>query len=244
MSDTVDFQVDGREFCTMLTAVALFQGPARTMPEYAKVFCFVRHDGLTMGATNGVSCAVGRVDVLAGDGVGVFVIPAPQVKALLAVFDRALPKDPEDEYVLEVEVDADQIRVRDVSSLFDHEELLIAVQPEDDVLRTRTSVQQAMSLAAIMSRAVSSGIPFDLASGCYFSHAEVARLARAAKTLGTELMLRPLDGRLLAPLSEDFAAFTVAQVRDREEQKAPFLDERAVRDWRARLEELVDGGAL
>lgn len=249
MNDSpITFTVDAPTFCQLLTAVGLFQGIPREYAEYARVRCFVRHDGLTLLATNGVSGAIGHCSTETRDGSGLFDIPASQVKALLAVYKRQRPKESKfEEYHLEVSVTRDMVRVQDISDIFDREQLQIAVAPEALEPNEKGQEELAMSAAATMSRAVAARAPLDLADGVFFSPDEVARLARAAKALGVEIHVRPVGNVLLAPLAPGFTAYTTAQ-HHRDEPggrgKGPFIDQRAVAAWSHRLDELVGQGVI
>ena len=246
MSD-VRFTVVGGEFCRVLEAVALFQSTPKQFGPLAGVRCVLRYDGLTMLAVNGVSAAVGTVSVASVDGVGLFSFPHSQVKALLAVFKRALPKGADqDEYMLEVRVSEDSIRVEDISHLFDRDQLTIAIPSAKDVEpHEQTDEQRVMQTASALLGIVEQSTPLDLASGVFFDPAELARIARAAKVVGVELCLRAVGRGVLAPLSDEVVAYTVASVRQVEEhQRPPFIDERAVRQYRQRLAEIVDEGVL
>lgn len=241
-TDSFSFDVYASEFCQMVAAVGLFQASPKHLPQHARVQCFLRHDGLTMAALNGASAAVGTIDTISAEGAGVFAIPFSQVKALLAIFDRPVPKDESSyAYVLSIRVEPTRIRVSDLS---DHEELWIAVQPEDPEKEGGTPLEIAMSVAKSMTRAVRSREPLDLAGGVHFAAPEVKRLADAAKILSTELMLHAVGNRLLAPLSESFIAYTVARHRDRDDQRPPYLDARSVTMWQDRLGELTESGVF
>lgn len=241
----IKFEVNALAFCKVLQAVALFQARPQDFSEYARVHCYARHDGLLLSASNGSSAAIARVDVDELAGSGGFELPAGQVKALLAVFKRPVPKDfSSDEYVLEVSADEHLVRVKDISDLFDHDELVLAVQATDvDNPHMPAPGEMAMSLAATMMRTVQDALPLDLTSGVYFSPDEVERIAKAAKILGRELYLRPQGRSLTTPISDDFYASTVAQ-HSEHDRKPPFRDARAVHAWDERLHELVNLGVM
>ncbi len=125
----LSFRVYGLEFCRMLEAVAMFQALPRETESYAAVRCIVSADGLSLLALNLRSAAAGgHVELAEQDGVGVFSIPAAQVKAVLAIFRRKLPKEVSaDEYVLEVTLSPLALRIADVSVLFDGDEFQMSV---------------------------------------------------------------------------------------------------------------------
>lgn len=239
------FRVYGTEFCRALSAVALFQALPKDFASFAAVRLAARHDGLSLAAGNGVSAAIAHVSTDEQEGVGVFSIPHSQVKAVLAVFKRTLPKDiSSDQYVLEVTATDQWITIKDVSVLFDGDTFTMAV-PSDDSLEygDQSETDRAMDTFSMLASGLDADSPLDLTSGVYFSPAEVARIARAVKELGLELHLRAVGRRLLAPISDDFTAFTVATLRDRDLPR-PFLDERALDGWRDRLHDLVEQGAF
>lgn len=241
----ITFSVYAVEFCTVLQAVALFQARPQDFAEFARVHCYARHDGLMLSASNGVSAAIARVETEGQVGTGVFELPAAQVKALLAVFKRPVPKDfSADDYVLEVTADEHLVRVKDTSNLFDHDELVLAVQPTDvDNPHVPAPGEAAMSLAATMMRTVQESLPLDLAGGVFFSPAEVERIAKAARILGLELRLRPQGRSLTAPISDGFYAMTAAEYSERD-RTPPFRDARSVHAWDERLHELVNLGVI
>ncbi len=244
---TTTFRVYGTEFCRVLGAVALFQASPRAFESLAAVRCFARYDGLSLIAINGASVAVGHVEAEDIDEPAVFSIPAAQVKAILAIFNRRLPKDASSmEYVLEVTVTDQQVRIHDVSDLFERDEYLMAITATEDLeAREQSDAERAMRAAATAMSALRATDPFDLAAGVYFSHDEIARMARAAKLLTLELHLRPAGRFLVAALADDFVAMTVAQRHDRDPEKPRiFIDEQALRSWRGRLDELVDQAVL
>lgn len=243
----ISFRVYGTEFCRVLKAVALFQAMPKDFESYAAVRCMARGDGLVLAATNGVSAAVGHVSTEDVDGLGPFSLPHSQVKAILAVFDRRLPKDRDaNEYVLEVTATDASIRIEDVSVLFDGDTFTIAVPHPDTVERGDPSeLEKVMGTLAVLIGGLQlddDQVPLD--GGIYFSPIEVSRISRAAKELGLELSLRPNGRRLLAPLSDDFTAFTAGTLRSWNEEKRPYIDERATRSWRSRLHDVVDNGVI
>lgn len=243
----ISFRVYGTEFCRILSAVALFQaGPRDFGGEYAAVRCLARGDGLSLAATNGASAAAGTVQTEDVDGVGPFSLPHAQVKAILAVFNRRLPKDTNSEdYVLEVTVTEQSIKIEDVSVLFDGDTFTIAIPHEDTAERGDLSEsEKVMNTFSLLAGAIDRDqIPVDLAAGIYFSPVEIQRIARAAKAIGLELHFRPNGRRLLAPLAGDFVAFTAGTLQ-REEARPPFRDERALAVWRDRFYDVVDSGVI
>ncbi|UQN30683.1 hypothetical protein [Brachybacterium kimchii] len=248
MSTMTRFRVYGTEFCNHLQAVALFQADARKIPQYAAVRCIARTDGLTMIAHNGLSCAVADLSTLDPEGAGLFSIPTTQVKALLAIFHRKLPKGTlPDEYVLEVKLTARTLTVTDVSGLFTGDEYVMAL-PDPDSLEPHEEPEDAHTMRAAASArgALADAAPTDLTDGVHFSPTELGRLARAAGTLGWNLHIRPVGHMLIAPIAETFVAATYAELNDRpaDGPHAPFIDERALADVRRRLDEIVEQGAL
>lgn len=243
----ISFRVYGTEFCRMIAAVGLFQALPRDFGSYAAIRCLVRGDGLTMAATNGSSAAIGHVSTEDVDGVGPFSLPYVQVKAVLAVFNRKLPKDKHSwDYVLEVTVTEHSITIEDVSILFDGDTFTIAIPHEDTAERGDLSESEhVMSTLSVLAGGLDvEQQEIDLAEGIYFSPVEVQRIARAAKGLGVELHVRPNGRRLVAPLAEDFTAFTAGTLHQWDGAKPPHIDQRALQGWRARLHDVVDSGVI
>lgn len=243
----ISFRVYGTEFCRMVSAVGLFQALPKDFASYAAIRCLARGDGLTMAATNGVSAAIGLVSTDDVEGVGPFSLPHAQVKAILAVFNRRLPKDTNTEdYVLEVTVTEHSITIEDVSVLFDGDTFTIAIPPEDTAERGDPSESEhVMKTLAVLAGALETDQKeVDLADGIYFSPVELSRITRAAKALGVELHLRTNGRRLLAPLGEDFTALTAGALHQREGHNPPFIDTLALRAWQSRLHDVVDGGVI
>lgn len=247
MSTRISFRVYGTEFCRILSAVALFQGSPREFGTYAAVRCLSTGGGLAMAATNGASAAVGMVQTEDVDGRGPFSLPHAQVKAILAVFKRKLPKGTHSwDYVLEVTVTDEWIKIEDVSVLFDGDTFTIAVpHPETAERGDLSESEKVMNTLSV----VAGGLdpvqePIDLAEGIFFSPNETALIARAAKGLGTEVHVRPNGRRLVAPLAEDFTVYTAGSLHSWDGAKPPFVDERALRSWRAWLTDVVDNGVI
>lgn len=243
----VRFEVFGTEFCRILRAVARFQAlPKDFGGEYAAVRCLASGDRLVLAALNGVSAAVGSVEVDDVEGVGTFSVPHAQVKAVLAIFDRRLPSGcTREDYILQVVVSDRSISIEDVSTLFDGDRFEIAVPMEEDAARGDASESdKVMSALAVLQGGLGpTQRDEDLTGGIFFSPKEAARLARAASDLGIEMHLRMVGRLLVAPLGEDFVAYTAGSLRH-DDEKRPYVDERAMRWWRSRLFEVVHEGVL
>lgn len=243
--DALSFRVYAGEFCRILTAVGLFQWSAKENPDRARVFCFARHDGLTMIAINGSSAAIGNLDMEDLQGAGIFAIPAAQVKAILALFDRRIPKDASSaEYVLEISTNRRETRVKDVSDLFDRDELVVMNPEEPDLAGTSSTAQLAMGGVSTVLNNLNSRAELDLTSGVHFNTEEIARIARAAKGLGWPLRFRAVGGILLAPIADEFVALTVASKRSEDEKAKPTPDETTLDSWRHRFDELLHEGVI
>lgn len=243
----ISFRVYGTEFCRMVSAVGLFQALPKDFASYAAIRCLARGDGLTMAATNGSSAAIGHVSTENVDGVGPFSLPHAQVKAILAVFNRKVPTGKHSwDYVLQVTVTEHSITIEDVSVLFDGDTFTIAIPHEEAAERGDLSEsEQVMNTLSVLAGGLDAEQQeVDLAEGIHFSPTEVSRIARAAKALGIELHLQPNGRRLLAPLGEDFSAFTAGTLHQWDGAKPPYIDARALRAWRARLHDVVDSGVI
>lgn len=245
--EEMSFRMYGTEFCRILGAVGMFQAVPRDFEQHSAVRCLARGDELVLAATNGVAAAIGRVPTDEAEGRGPLSIPHAQVKAVLGVFARPLPKGVSAaEYLLQVTVTTETIRIEDVSALFGGDTFTMVRPSEEAAERGDLSemelVMNALSLhAAALDEAQD---PIGLESGVFFSPAEVARVSRAAKAIGVEVHLRSSGRRLIAPLSESFIAYVAGDLHAWEQRKPPFIDERAVRGWRRRLTEVVDEGVL
>ena len=247
MSTEISFRVYGTEFCRILSAVALFQGSPREFDSYAAVRCLSTGEGLAMAATNGASAAIGHVQTDDVDGRGPFSLPHAQVKAILAVFKRKLPKDTHAwDYVLEVTVTDEWIKIEDVSVLFDGDTFTIAVpHPETADRGDLSESEKVMNTLSVLAGGLDAVQEYvDLAEGIFFSANEMGLIARAAKGLGLEVNLRPNGRRLVAALAEDFTVYTVGTLRSWDGGKPPFIDERALRGWRGWLTDVVDNGVI
>ena len=73
----------------------------------------------------------------------------------------------------------------------------------------------------------------------------VAARATRPHCAGVELHLRMLGRTAVFPLAEDFVAYVPSsEHREDDEHRAPWIDERSLAEWRARLREVIDEGAL
>ena len=245
MNEAITFRAYGLELCRMLAATALFQSTPRESEIYSRVRCTAGAGGLSMIATNLRIIAAGHVDIEHGHGGGLFSITAAQVKAILAVFDRKLPKGVgEDEYMLELEVTPTRIQINDISNLFSHDSLTLQIQDENLERGDESETDRLMRIASMLQRFVSGwGVKADLTDGRYLLPAEVARVAKAAGILGTALHVWPVDRHVLFPLGDSFVAACYLS-RELEETPRPYQDAQALSEWRARLEDLVDHGVI
>ena len=248
MSTSISFEVYGLEFCRMLGAVGLFQARPQDFPSYAAVRCLSRHDGLSMAALNGGAAAAGLVQTEDVDGFGAFSIPAAQVKAILSVFKVTLPKEVSaQEYRLAVDVSDRQMTIRDVSGLIDGSSLTVDVAEDPMTLERgdKSSFDLALQAFEVVQRGLDPRPAVALDSGIFFSPAQWGRVARAATALGVELHLRMLGRVAVFPLAEDFVAYVPSsEHREDDEHRAPWIDERSLAEWRERLREVIDEGAL
>ncbi|GAA1714749.1 hypothetical protein [Brachybacterium phenoliresistens] len=241
----IELTVYGTEFTRLLEATSLFHANPRDDDRNAVVRCFARHDGLTLTATNGTALGAGILTPHGQEGAGLFAITAAQVKAVLAVFKRRLPKDATaDEYLLSIQVSEDQIRIVDRSDLFDHDELTLTIPPPEDGAYREAPDEQAMRIAAMLRRILHDQAPLDLADGCTMPHDRLTRLAKAARILGGDLALRPQGSVIVSPIGDTFVAVTVVQEVDRETHRAPFRDEVNVREWMRRVDDIAASGVL
>lgn len=240
------FQVYGGEFTRTLAAVALFQAAPRDIESYAAVRCLVRHDGLTMLAQNGTAGAAGNIATIEQQGTGLFSIPHAQVKALLAIFKRRLPKDMSAlEYVLEVTVTDRELRVHDISELFDGDEYVIVLpDPRDLQAGEQSEVEKIMATASSAWAALRDPRPLDLTDGVFFPSEEISRIARAAKAAGIEVHVRAIGRYLVAPLSEDLIAWVWAEPHSTEHRRRPFIDDRSMSTFLERFEDIVDRAVI
>lgn len=247
MSTQISFRVYGTEFCRILSAVALFQGSPREFDSYGAVRCLATGDGLAMAATNGASAAIGMVQMDDVTGRGPFSLPHAQVKAILAVFKRKLPKGTNSwDYVLEVTVADQWIKIEDVSVLFDRDTFTIAVpHPETAERGDPSESEKVMSTLSVVAGGLDpEQEPITLSQGIFFSANEMALIARAAKGLGLEVNLRLNGRRLVAALAEDFTVYTAGTLRSWDGATPPFIDERALQSWRGWLTDVVDNGVI
>lgn len=240
----IEFSVYGTEFCRMLAAVALFQADPKKFDVLAAVRCIVSGDGLYLAAMNGSSAAAGAVATIDTDGVGPFSISHEHVKSILSIFKQKLPKGAAaDEYVLELTVTDEHLVIADVSKLFGGDSLTMALPPVDSSLEhgQQSDTDRVLAAFSTLAGGTADDHPEDLAAGIYFAPGEVARLGRAAGTLGVELSMRTLGRRLVAPLDTDFIAYTTGTLRRDDKEKPPFRDQRALVRWRDRLVDLEQG---
>jgi hypothetical protein len=248
MRTSLSFEVYGLEFCRMLGAVGLFQASPKDFASYAAVRCLSRHDGLSLAALTGGAAAAGLVQTEDVEGFGAFSIPFAQVKAILSVFKITLPKEVSaQEYRLAVEVSDRQMTIRDVSGLIDGSSLTVDVAEDPATLERgdKTSVDLVHQCFGVVQRGLDPKPPVALDSGIFFSPVQLGRITRAAVALGVELHVRMLGRMLVAPLAEDFVAYVPSsEHREDEESRAPWIDERALAEWRDRLREVIDEGVI
>ncbi len=245
MSTKLSFTVYGLEFCRLLEAVGLFQASARTAPAYAAVRCIVRHDGLTMCAVNLASTAVGTVSTIDQDNAGVFSLTVAQTKLVLAMFKRSLPKDvDEDEYVLEVDVTDEMIRIRETGVLFGQDELRIAVQPSSSLERGEQSDDEhVMRTAAVVSRLLGDRRPTAIEPGASVGAVQLGLVAKAARVIGFHPQLRVAGRHLFADFGENLVVIVALGRPDGDGADARRLED-ALTQYADRLSELVESGAL
>lgn len=240
----VSFTVYGSEFVQLLRVVGMFQADPKTFDELAVVRGMVCGDGLYMSAVNGVSAAAVHVETIRADGLGPFSISHEHVKQILSFF-KAGPRKGKDRelFVLEVTVSEAELVIADVSKLFGGDKLTMALPPESEVLERGEKSQSDRVFAAFSSLAGGTAVdhPIPLEDGIHFSSSEIARLGNAAAALNLETSLRMLGRRLVAPLSPWCIAYTVGTLRKDDGEQRPFIDEKALSGWRARLEDLEKG---
>ena len=241
----INFRVYGLEFCRMLGAVGLFQATPREAESYAAVRCVAGSAGLSMFALNLRAAAAGHVDIEHENGAGMFSIPHAQVKNILAIFKRKLPKEvQEDEYVLEVTVTEHAITIADVTELFSGDVLTVTV-PEETLERgDESEADRVIRAATVVQDAIARGqVEVGLGAGHHLNPTEVGRIAKAAGILGVALHVWPLGRTLVTPLGDSFVA-VLSIGRAGDDAERPLSDERTVAEWRDRLEELVDHGVI
>lgn len=250
MSGTdVIFSVYGTEFCRALEAVGLFQAKPKDFAVYAAVRGFVRYDGLTMTALNTRTAAVTTISTLNQQGSGLFSLPFDQVRVVLAMFKRRLPKDvPDDEYVLEVAVMAREIRIRETSDVFDHTEWVYSLPDPRELATHETSDDEhAMSTASAMNGILAHVRPAVLDGGYAAQGPQLALLARAARILDAPLMLRTTGRALIATIGTDFTTDLVVVTTlghdDAVDPRAAW-DSRTLTEYQQRLDDLVTQGGL
>lgn len=244
LGSRVSFTVYGGEFMALLRVVGLFQADPKTFDVLAAVRCMVCGDGLYMAAVNGVSAAAAHVDTIQVDGLGPFSISYEHVKQILSFFKPGKRKGKDKElFVLEVTVSDTELVIADVSKLFGGDKLTMALPPEAEVLERGEQSQSERAFAAFSTLAggTSPDHPVALEDGVHFSPAEVARLGDAAALLNMELSLRMLGRRLVAPLGPWCIAYTAGTLRKDDGEQRPFIDEKSLLGWRARLEDLEKG---
>lgn len=242
---SITFRTYGLEFCRMLQAIDLFHTSPRESDVYSVVRCVAGAEGLSLFATNLRSAAAAHLDIEHERGAGMFAIPAAQVKNVLQVFKRKLPKDTaEDEYVLEVTVTDKAITIADVSDLFSRDVLTVMVPPESDERGTEPESEVTMRTATIVLNAVATELPkIDLTAGRWLPPAEVSRVAKAAGILGQQIHLWPVGRMVMWPLGDSFVA-VCAVASELDDEPRPYGDAVALADWRDRLERLVDQGVI
>ena len=247
MRAPMTFTVDGFEFCRLLEATALFQARGDDVPDWSMVRCIVRDGRLLMLASNFLAMACGRVGLIEQDGTGMLELPAAQVKALLAVFKRRRPKDALDqEYTLEVTADPERIRVQDVSVLFDRDELVLTVPPEDDNPHAETQHEKTMRRALTLHEAVTRD-QRPLEPGVSFGEEKWRLVARAVKLLGPDLRIIPCGTAVLAIVGESFVV-TVPGGRDEATETDgvpdPPREQAWLSGWGREASTLVEDGVL
>ena len=146
-------------------------------------------------------------------------------------------------FVLEVTVSDAELVIADVSKLFGGDKLALALPPEAEVLERGEQSQSERVFAAFSSlaRGTAEDLPIPLEDGLHFSASEIARLGNAAGVLGIETSLRVLGRRLVAPLGPWCIAYTVGTLRKDDGEQRPFIDEKSLDSWRARLVDLEKG---
>lgn len=240
----VSFTVYGGEFVQLLRVVGMFQADPKTFDVLASVRGMVCGDGLYMSAVNGMSAAAVHVETIRAGELGPFSISHEHVKQILSFFKvgNRKGKDPE-LFVLEVTVSDAELVIADVSKLFGGDKLALALPPEAEVLERGEQSQSDRVFAAFSSlaRGTAEDLPIPLEDGIHFSPSEVARLGNAAGVLGIETSLRMLGRRLVAPLGASCIAYTAGTLRKDDGEKRPFVDEKFLNGWRARLEDLEKG---
>lgn len=240
----ISFTVYGAEFTALLRVAALFQADPKTFDVLAAVRCMVCGDGLYLAAVNGVSAAAVHVDTIQTDGLGPFSISHEHVKQILSFFKAGNRKGKDKElFVLEVTVTDAELVIADVSKLFGGDKLTMALPPESEVLERGEQSQSERAFAAFSSLAggTAPDHPVALEDGVHFSPTEVARLGDAAALLNMELSVRMLGRRLVAPLGPWCIAYTAGTLRPDDGEQRPFIDEKSLLGWRARLEDLEQG---